>query len=253
MHRGVYLVGHAVPPPLAREQAALLACGDSAVLSHHTAGGRYGILAHDGPIHVTTARHRGRPDGVVVHTSRRLEPRDITVRDGLRITTIARTILDLAEVLDAGDFERAVENAFAQKRVTERQLRTAIARAPGRRGGGVLRALLDYRGDDGYTRSRAEDAMRALVRAARLPQPEVNAKLNGYEVDFLWRKQRVVVEVDSWAHHAGRASFEQDRRKSADLHAAGHAVIPITWRQLTERPEEAIARIAAALALASAA
>ena len=251
IHRGVYLVGHEVPPPLAREQGALLECGDDSFLSYRTAGSLYAVLEYDGPVEVTTRRHRGRPKGVIVHTSRRLERRDTTVRDGLRVTTVARTLLDCAEVLGARELERAVETAFAKGKVSERQLRALIARTPGRRGGRVLTALLDYRGDDGYTLSLAEDHMRRLQRVARLPRFLVNAKVGPFRVDFLFPDAKVIVEVDSWAHHSGRRSFEDDRRRWDDLQARGYRVVPITWTMLKHEPEATVARIAAALALAS--
>jgi very-short-patch-repair endonuclease len=251
IHAGVYLLGHSVPAPLALVQAALLACGDFSFISHRTAAWLWGFLDWDGPVDVTTRRHRGRPRGVVVHTTKRLGRGDRARRFGLPITTVARTILDIADVLDSNTFERAVEDAFAQKRVTERQLRSLIARTPGRRGGAIVTAFLDYRGDAGYTRSRAEDLMRRLAKRARLPQPKANDKVHGYEVDFHWPDHRVIVEVDSWKHHAGRLAFERDRRKWAALEAAGYAVIPLSWRQLTEEPEATAAQIGAALALAS--
>jgi very-short-patch-repair endonuclease len=250
VHRGVYLVGHPVAPPLALEQAALIAAGEPSFLSHGTAGRLSGFLPdYDGPIDVTTYRHRGRPRGVAIHTTRRLDRQDITRRFGLPITTVPRTVLDIAEVLDSGSFERAVEDAFVQKRVTERQLRSLVARTPGRRGGAIVTAFLDYRGDAGYTRSRAEDLMRRLAKKARLAQPKANETVNGYEVDFYWPAHKVIVEVDSWAHHADRLAFERDRRKWAALEAAGYRVIPLTWRQLTEEPEATAAQIGAALAL----
>jgi very-short-patch-repair endonuclease len=186
----------------------------------------------------------------VVHTSRRLERRDTTYRHDLPITTPARTLLDVAESNPAA-VERIVEGAFAAKRVTERQLRDVTRRHPGRRGARNLTALLDYRGDTGFTRSKAEDRMRRLARTAHLPQPLTNAKVEGHEVDFYWPKQRLIVEVDSWKHHSDRRAFERDRAKRADLQARGYVVLPVTWRQLTEQPEATIARIAAALALAS--
>lgn len=251
LHRGVYLLGHPVPPPLALEQAALLACEDGSVLSHRTAAVLWGFLpAAGGTVHVTTRRHRGRPPSVTVHTTVRLERRDTTRRYGLAITTPARTLLDLAE--RPNELERALEQAFADTRVTERGLRDVIERHPGRRGARTLTALCDYRGDTGFTRSKAEDAMRHLIRRACLPQPRTNARLHGYEVDFYWPGHRLVVEVDSWKHHSDRRAFERDRRKHADLQAKGCDVMPVTWRQLTQEPEATIARIAAALALASA-
>ena len=250
LHRGVYLVGHPVPAPLAVEQGALLAGGDGAVLSHVTAAAMWGLL-DAGPVHVTTRRHRGRPRGVVVHTTTHLERRDTTRRHGLPITTPARTLLDLAEEPD--DLERAVEAAFAARRVTERQIRDAIARHPGRRGGRRLAGLLDYRGDSGFTRSVAEEMLRRLLRRARLPPPVSNQRVHGYEVDFYWAAHRLVVEVDSWKYHSDRRAFERDRAKHADLQARGLTVVVVTARQLEQEPEATAVRIAAALALASAA
>jgi very-short-patch-repair endonuclease len=248
----VYLVGHPVPPPLAPERAALLAAGEPSFLGYRTGAHLFGFLPdYDGPVDVTTYRHRGRPRGVVIHTTRRLERQDTARRFGLPITTVARTILDIAEVLDSGAFERAVEDAFAQKRVTERQLRAVVARTPGRRGGAIVTAFLDYRGDSGFTRSKAEDVMRRLAKRARLPQPKTNQKVSGYEVDFYWPDHKVIVEVDSWKHHADRLAFERDRRKWSALEAAGYKVIPLSWRQLTEEPEATAAQIGAAIALAS--
>ena len=87
-----------------------------------------------------------------------------------------------------------------------------------------------------------------LIRAAELPPPEVNARVGGFEVDFLWREQRLVVEVDGFRYHSSRAAFERDRRRDAALAAAGYRVIRVTWRQLVEGPEAVVARIAAALA-----
>ena len=254
LYTGVYLLGHPTPAPLAVEHGALLACGDDSWLGYRTAGLLYAVLEeYDGPVEVTTRRHRGRPLGITVHTSRRLEPRDTTFREGLRITTLPRTLLDCAEVLGPHEYERMVESAFAQKRVSERQLRDVIARSPGRRGGKLLTALLDYRGDDGYTLSHAEDAMRTLQRSARLPRFKTNVKIGRYRADFLFPDSKVIVEVDSWAHHGSRRSFEDDRRRWDDLQQMGYRVVPVTWHMLKHEPEATIARIAAAIALASAA
>lgn len=253
VHRGVYLLGHPVPAPLAREQAALLAAGDDAVLSHHTAARLDGLIEEDddAPIHVTTSRFRGRPKGVVVHTSRRLERRDVKRRHGLPVTTVDRTLLDLAEVADAAVLERAVEVAFTKRRVTERQLRGVIKRNPGRRGGRRLAALLDYRGGSGFTRSWAEDRLRALLKPTDLPEPTFNDRVHGYEVDVHFVEADVIVEVDSWAHHSGQAAFARDRRKWAHLEAKGKKVVGVTAWELQREPHVAIARISTAVALAS--
>jgi very-short-patch-repair endonuclease len=255
IHPGVYLLGHPVPPPLALEQGALLAAGgDDAALSHFTAARLDGFIDEEegAPIHVTTGRFRGRPTGVVVHTSRRLERRDVRWLHGLPVTTPARTLLDLAEAADASVLERAVETAFAKRRVTERQLRAVIERLAGRKGGRRLAAFLDYRADTGFTRSWAEDALRSALRPTHLPQPKSNVRVGRYEVDLLFEEAKVIVEVDSWAHHKGFDSFRRDRRKWDDLQGMGYRVVPITAYELRHAPQAAIARIAAAVALASA-
>ena len=254
LHRGVYLLGHPVPPPLAPEQGALLAAGGDAALSHFTAARLDGFIEEedDAAIHVTTGRFRGRPMGIVVHTSRRLEPRDVRWLHNLPVTTPARTLLDLAEVADARTLERAVETAFAKRRVTERQLRAIIGRLPGRKGGRRLAAFLEYRGASGFTRSHPEDRLRALLKGTELPEATYNAIVEGKEVDVYFAEVRVVVEVDSWRHHSGQAGFTRDRRKWAYLEARGHKVIGVTAWELDHEPHVAIARIATAVALASA-
>jgi very-short-patch-repair endonuclease len=253
VHQGVFLLGHDVPAPLAREQAALLAAGDGSVLSHRTSARLDGYIEEDddAPIHVTTRRHRGRPRGVVVHTSTRIGPGDTAYRHDLRVTTPARTLLDLAEIADSVELERALETAFARRRVNERQLRAVIERTPGRRGGRRLTALLDYRGGAGFTRSWAEDRLRRLARAADLPGFVCNDRVAGYEVDFHFVGHGVIVEVDSWRYHSGQADFTRDRRKWAHLRARGYEVVGVTAQELEHQPEAAIARIATAVALAS--
>jgi very-short-patch-repair endonuclease len=107
--------------------------------------------------------------------------------------------------------------------------------------------------EKGSTRSKAERLTLALCKKARLPAPEKNAKVEGYEVDLLWRNERLIVEFDSWTVHSMRSSFEEDRRRDQHLIAHGYRVIRITWRQLTDEHESAIAAISAALAVERAA
>jgi very-short-patch-repair endonuclease len=253
LHRGVYLVGHPVPAPLALEQAALLAVGDESVLSHNTAARLHGFLEEqDGAaIHVTTPRHRGRPRNVVTHTSKRLGRGQTSRRLGLPLTTPERTLIDLAEVAGTAVLERAVETAFAKRRVTETQLRRAIARLPGRKGGRRLADFLGYRGGAGFTRSVPEDRLRALLKDTDLPAATFNTIVEGREVDVYFADPRVAVEVDSLLHHDGQRAFTRDRRKWAYLESKGHHVVGVTAWELDHEPHVAIARIATAVALAS--
>jgi very-short-patch-repair endonuclease len=164
----------------------------------------------------------------------------------MSVTAPARTLLDLAAMVPIRDLERAVDEARIRRLVRPRQLLDVLDRSPGRRGAGTLRRLLD--GDPTLTGSEAETRLLALLRAAGLPPTAVNARLGHYEVDFLWREQRLLVEVDGYAYHGTRAAFERDRARDADLQARGYRVMRVTWRQLVDQPEALIARIAQALA-----
>ena len=111
----------------------------------------------------------------------------------------------------------------------------------------MLRVLLDRREGPALTRSEAEGRLLALVRAARLSRPELNVRVAGHEVDFLWREVGLVVEVDGFAFHSSREAFERDRLRDAELQAHGFTVMRVTWRQLVDTPEALVARLAAVL------
>lgn len=131
--------------------------------------------------------------------------------------------------------------------VTQREILTAIDRAPGRTGVGVLRQILARTSGPALTRSTAERRLLKLIREAQLPHPLTNSRTKGYELDFLWPEQRLVVEVDGRRFHGHRAAFERDRRRDATLVAAGYRVIRVTWRQITEEPLAVVASLAQAL------
>ena len=249
-HVGVFAVGHTAPPPLAAETAALLACGPDAVLSHRSAGSLWGLTAApaDGRVDVTVPGRHVRRAGIRAHRASVVASRDVRVRDGLRVTAPARTLLDAAEDLSAGDLERAVAEAFVRRLVSRRELTALLARSPGRRGSRPLGAMLAREGGPALTRSEAERRLLALVRAGGLPAPEVNVRLCGFEVDFLWRRERLAVEVDGYAFHSTRAAFERDRRKDGVLADAGFAVRRFTWRGLVDEPERVLVALARALA-----
>ncbi len=249
LHRGVYLVGHPVPPPLARELAAVLACGPAAVISHRSAAGLWRLSpAPDDQVDITVVgRARTRRASLRIHRARRLDPQDVTKRRQLPITAVPRTLLDLAEVVGDRELERALDEAQTQRLASRDQLLAMLRRTPGRRGAAPLGALLDREGGPALTRSQAEERLLALVRNARLPSPEVNVRVGGHEVDFLWRSEGLVVEVDGFRFHSTRAAFERDRLRDAELLLIGFHVIRVTWRQLLQEPEAVVARIAQAL------
>ena len=132
--------------------------------------------------------------------------------------------------------------------VDPRRLLAEIANHRGRRGVVRLRRLLDGSDPPAMTRSEAEERFLALVREAELPPPSVNARVHGYEVDFLWREAGLVVEVDGFQFHSSRDAFERDRRRDADLQSQGLSVLRVTWRQVVQEPYATVARTARALA-----
>ena len=251
MYRGVYLVGP-VAPPLAREMASVLAGGEGAVLSHRSAGALWQLLphpAHDRAVDVTVPiRHSKGRSGIRVHTVERLGGDERTRFKGIPITTPARTLLDLAAELHPRALEQAASEADRRHLTTRSGLAALLARHPGRPGSRALRALVETHERPALTRSEAEERLLRLLRKGQLAAPDVNARLGPYEVDFLWRDAGLVVEVDGFAFHSGRARFEQDRRRDADLAARGVTVIRVTWRQLVDQPEAVLVRIGQALA-----
>jgi very-short-patch-repair endonuclease/predicted transcriptional regulator of viral defense system len=253
MHRGVYAVGP-VAAPDAMEMAAVLACGEGAVLSCMSAARLWHLVpypAHDRAIDVTVpaGRDRRRP-GIRVHRVCSLERDEVTELKGIPVTIPARTLLDLATAATPRELERAAAEAERRQLASRSKLLALIARYPRRPGTRALRVLLERQGRPALTRSEAEERFMALARRGRLPAPDVNVLLGSYEVDFLWREERLVVEVDGFAFHGSRAKFEGDRRRDAELAAQGLQVIRVTWRQIVDEPEAMLVRIAQALARA---
>jgi hypothetical protein len=234
VHRGVYAVGHLPPSPHARAMAAVLACGPNALLSHRSAGALYGLIRHDGPVDITSPTNRSHA-GITLHRSQTTER---TVHYGIPTTTPARTLIDLADVLDPTRLTRAVNEARLRNLLTDTALIEAIEAAPGRRTNGLLPTHAP-------TRSAFEDAFLRFIDRYDLPHPEVNAHLHGYEVDMLFRAQRLVVELDGRNH---QHTFEADRERDAHLLAHGFATLRITWPRLTRTPAREAKRLHSLLA-----
>jgi very-short-patch-repair endonuclease len=249
VHRGVYAVGPAVAPR-GPEMAAVLACKPDAYVSHESSvhlHGLFPIRAQPDPVHVTVLRRRPGPrTGIAIHRTERLESDETAEVENIPATTVARAILDLAATLDTPGLEQLVAEAYAANLTSRHKLQGLVRRYPGRPGTPALAALLETAPK--RTRSRPERMLLALIRKAGLHEPRVNARLHGYEVDFLWPEHRLVVEFDSHAFHASRPKRERDSRRDQDLGLRGFLILRVTWYQLTREPEALIARIATALA-----
>ena len=250
LHRGVYLVGHKIPPPLATEQAALLASGETAVLSHRSAANLWNLLPYPAaaPVWITVPPGRTieRPRIAVRRTV--LATSDIRTRGRLRLTSPPRTILDLSALLDEEELESVVAAAEFRRLASQRELRAQAEGNGGKRGVGKLRRVLDIPGGAKQTRSLGERATLRLFRRAGIGGFEANVRIHGYRVDFLWRDVGVIVELDGWDGHSGSVAFEEDRLKIATLTAHGVTVIPITGRQLRDDPDGVTDRLRRAIA-----
>ena len=248
-YRGVYLVGHPIPLPGARELGAVLACGHRAFISHRSAAGLWGLASaptDDVDITVVARGCRSR-DGLRVHRVESLSREDRAERRGIPVTAPARTLIDFASTTGAEEAERAIAEAFALRLVTESQFRAALDRAPGRAGVARVQTILGQPGGPKRTRSGGERAMLRLVRAAHLPAPRTNYPVAGYSADFCWPDQRVIVEIDGYDFHSGRPAFERDHRRDIVHKNAGYEVLRFTARQLAEEPLLVITTIARAL------
>ena len=228
--------------------AAHLACGAGSVVSHRSAAVLWQLLPRlESPqaMEILVRARERRRAGIVVRRTVGLRNDEVTKLDGIPITTAARTIVDLAASVSARDLEQAIAQIFVRRLTTRAQLDRMLTRAPGRRGSARLRALLH--GAAALTRSEAEERLLGLIRKAQLPKPETNARVAGYEVDFLWRDARLVVEVDGFAFHADPNAFEKDRRRDFALTSTGLRVVRVTWKQLDQEPEAIVARLAQSL------
>jgi very-short-patch-repair endonuclease len=259
LHRGVYLLGSlrgALEPARAREMAAVLACGRGAVASHRSAAWLWDMAPRPAPaapveIRIPGASRVRRP-GILVRSSSELDADDTTLLGGIPVTTPLRTLRDLSMVVGPRELERAAARAERQNLVRSDDLSSLVARHRGRPGAPVLRAVLGRGGVPVLTRSEAETRFLALVRGGRLPGPEANVMVRGYEVDFLWRAQGIAVEVDGFGFHSSRHRFERDRLRDAEMLAAGIRVMRVTWRQIVDEPSATLVRLAQALAAGTA-
>ncbi len=252
-HRSVYRVRPAIEIPLGHETAALLACGRNALLGDGSAASLWKLCATiDSPVDVMVPRHRHPgPAGVRVHRAGRLLPRDVRVEQGLPVTSPARTLLDRAATLATRDFERELDEALVVLRIVDRlELEDVVARGRGHRGTATLRRLLARRVNNTITQSEAERLFLELVRQANLPEPEAQVRLAGFRVDFLWRRERVVFEIDGYRFHTSRSSFDRDRRKDLALKQAGYDPNRVSRDQVKYEPLLVLAHVAGALARA---
>jgi hypothetical protein len=246
LHDRVYAVGHVALRDEGRWLAALWACGPESALSHTSASASFGwsTEAPGDPVHVTTTRSiRSRP-GIVVHRVRRLERIDVFHRPRLAVTTIPRTLVDLADVMDWSAYRTVADR---QRHLRLDSLRQAQLRAPNRVGAPLVRRLLEA--DDAHTKSEFERRFLRFCTDHGLPRPDaLNRRIAGHMADCVYRS--LVIELDGRTYHDRRAQMRADRMRDADYQLAGLHILRLVWDDL--HPGEAATtavRVRAMLAL----
>jgi very-short-patch-repair endonuclease len=255
IHRGVYAMS---PARLTREGywlAAVLACGPGAVLSHRSAASLWELrpsAAQTIDVTVPARSGRRRRPGIRVHRSRRLATEATVTRDGIPVTSVARTLLDLADVVPTQALKRAIDEAEYRGRLDLTSLHAVVQANPGRRGATLLALATE---PTQRTRSDLEDDFLAFCRRHRLPRPQTRASVAGYEVDFVWPHARLIVEADGLAAHRTRKAFEDDRKRDRRTLLAGYRTVRLTDRDIRDdalEVAEAIRELLAQTATSSA-
>jgi very-short-patch-repair endonuclease len=242
LHPGVYAVGHRLVSREGRWMAALLAGGDGATLSHRSAAGLWGLLRSP-PTRVEITSPRGTRSNRRVHRHRgRLLSDEVMHWRGIPVTTVSRTLLDVASIASLPALLSMLREAEMRRLPLRPTLEELLERHPRRRGNAAVRRSLMQLGrlPSGQTRSRLEDRFLSFVAKHELPRPQTNALLalgrRMIEVDCLWQRERLIVELDGHESHGTRSAFESDRERDRLLQVSGWRVVRITWRQLEAEP-----------------
>jgi predicted transcriptional regulator of viral defense system len=255
VHRGVYTVGHPLLSARGHWMAAVLARGPDALVSHRSGAALTGVRRTSITyVEVTVPSPRAPIDGVRTYVNRRLAPQDRDEIDGIPCTSLARTLLDLAAILPRRDVERACDEAETQELFDLRAIEDVLARSRGCRGSATLRAVLDeHRIGTTLTRRGLEEQTLRLLDGAAIPRAEVNMRVYCRpgvmpEVDFLWRRERLILETDGNRFHRTPRQIARDRRKEAELVRAGYRVLRASSAQVEHEPQSVVLMVRAALA-----
>ena len=233
-YRGVYRVGHRAPSREARYLAAVKACGPGAVLSGRAAAHLHGLIKGIAPPPEVTARTERRIEGILTQRSRTLDPRHVTESHAIPVTTVSRTLVDLAAVLPPEALARACHEAGILHHTTPAQVEAVLNRRPQSPGAAALRRVLH--GDVHVTLSALERRFLVRLEAAQLPLPQTNRPAGGRRVDCRWAEQRLTVELDSYRYHRSRHAWEQDRRREREARARGDEFRRYTYGDVFEQP-----------------
>ena len=238
LYRGVYAVGHDRLRLEGRWLAAVFACGPGAVLSYRDAAQLWQLRqSNSAYIEVTVPSLNGRrkQTGIRLHRSGRLRPEDVTVRNGIPVTTLARTLLDLADVLAPQALKRVITEAEYTNQFDLTAINAVVQNNPGRRGAKLMAAVGGARH---RTRSELEDRFLAVLERHGVEPPQTAVTIEGYELDFVWTRAGLAVELDGFAAHTTRSTFNADRLRDRRLWRAGLRTMRLTSQALDD--EEAV-------------
>jgi very-short-patch-repair endonuclease len=245
VHGGVYRVGHRAPSTEARYLAAVLAAGDGALLNGRATAHLMGLTKGTAPAPEIITRTQRRIEGVTTHRSRSLNARDGTTFRGIPVTTVPRTLVDLAQDLSADALARACHEAGVRYGTTPNEVEAVLARRPNNPGAEKLRQVIH--GDVKVTLSKLEARFLELLRDAGLPLPETNRPAGGRRVDCRWPEHQLTVELDGYRFHNSRYSWEQDRHREREARARGDDFRRYTWNDVAENPTQMLRELVSAM------
>jgi len=248
--QGVYSVGSGELPPLALEQAALMSCGRGSLISHRSAASVWGMRrTAPGEVEVSVVGRGCRlRNGMAVHRIQAIDRTELRKHEGLWVSSPARAVLEVAAVGTKHELIEVIDAGLAQRRFTPGDLKSVLARNRPCRGAGRLDEVLADETSMAISRSKAEKALLKLIQSAGLPLPETNVKFGRFEADFVWREQRVIVELDTATYHSGPGVFQRDREKGLVLRAAGFDVLRPTRAHVVHQGPRVLVLLAQALA-----
>lgn len=249
VHRGVYAVGHAALSDRARATAALLVFPGTGVLSHRSAAWLWGLS----PIapreaEVTVAARGNRRPGLRVHRVWSLADEERTIYEGLPVTSVARTLVDLAGSSPGRELSRVVDRARRRGKLDLAAIDRVLGRRSGSFGRDRLQEVLRLYRQPVFDRARSELLFLDAIHDVGLSPPKINTWAEGYEIDAYWEAERFAVEVDGWETHGSREAFESDRLRQEDLKLAGIDSIRITARRIEQEPQAVARRLKLLLA-----
>lgn len=244
LYRGVFAVGHTNLSLHGHCLAAVLACGPNALLSHVSAAWLWNLTKTSPlPASVSTPLHRGRRAEIRLHEARSLAAEDRALREGIPVTSLPRTLLDLAATVRFEWLEKMVERSEDLELFDLRAVEDLLERTVGHHGHGRLRKAIALYKPSSFTRSTLEKRFLELCLEAGLPQPRTNYVLHGFELSCYWPEFCFVVELDVFETHGTRAAFERDRKRQEDLLLHGIAMTRVTGPRLEREPEEVMRRV----------